>query len=1275
MKYPADTRIDSRLIVSDGMSQQQRTLPALAEGYIDVDEMRMTDLLAMAVDYARVVKFRDLDNRDDGDWKAFFSADETVIIATILATDLHRHEGAFARLWRDAGENGALFMRDIALEKLPTYQLAELLNHWFVALGPAESTVGSNLRALLGSMIGRLRDEMDKLKALCAQFAENPQQTEQAFAAAFDPAWFEPVDRNGAGIGAGIGVGVGSEADVSFSCKANFYAFLKAVELVQKGAEKWLPASMTNQTHDPSIGLLIAFLQLYQRLKKKLNRYTHNHLDFYYDKVLMSRTRASTPDSTYLVMQPSAPGKEVAIAEGAEFLAGTDAAKRDIVYTADNAMRVSDAQVCALHTLFFGRDRMSSPENALTEILGDGSKKQFPTGCWSNTIPVTAGAVLTEREKLRPYPLLGAPKASADAQFFPDARIGFALSSKVLALREGQRRVSITLKYGDAAADMGGDLETRIHRLVAAQQVAKEDAATDSRTEEDIFFKVFRHLFLIGVTTESGWLDVPEYVPLYSGVDGTCDKNSLTITFDLAPHIPPLTPYSRAIHGEDYGTDLPLVRFVINPNGYMYPYGLLRNLPLSEVLIEVAVQGCKELVLYNNIGQLTAAAPFNPFGPIPAVGSYFIVGSAEAACKRLTSFDIDIEWGGLPAVRGGFETYYQGYEDVADGEEVVAAASVLNDGKWTPVDSAQQPTVTLFDTWDDERDIDGISAHRTLSANRIIHHYKPVKRLPADHVFTYTPASKNGFFKFTLSGPPFVFGHKDYPQVLAQALTFNSKQKLPALQKTVPNPPYTPLVNAISLNYTAFSSIRLEHGGLAADREDEKFIHLHPLGWEAQGDAADANVLLIPQYDYAGNLYIGFDASRMAGPLNLFFHLREDSLPLEGETSAALHWSYLAANRWVGFKKNQLVSDSTQGFMVSGVVALEVPADISNDNTVMPGGICWIRVSAENNLDRFCSVYSVYANGLKVSRRQGDDLSAAPPVLPAATIQRSRKTIPGLGKITQVIDSFGGQPPESRSDLRTRTSERLRHKNRAVSPGDYETLILERFPGIYKVKCFPNMATENGPEKCIRPGHVLIVALPHLSRSGNANRVPVLDGHLIGEVKDFIVGFSSPFAVIDVRNPVYEHIQVRCTVKFKKGLSGGYYLNLLNQAISDFLSPWDESGYPVHFGWCIRQHNVESFILGLDYVDYVTNFSMLRISPDKGGRFALFDTAARMENGERQKDIVPKYPWSIAVPLQKHAIETTDDFTAIEPQVTGLSELEIGTTFIISARDKHDKAD
>jgi hypothetical protein len=49
--------------------------------------------------------------------------------------------------------------------------------------------------------------------------------------------------------------------------------------------------------------------------------------------------------------------------------------------------------------------------------------------------------------------------------------------------------------------------------------------------------------------------------------------------------------------------------------------------------------------------------------------------------------------------------------------------------------------------------------------------------------------------------------------------------------------------------------------------------------------------------------------------------------------------------------------------------------------------------------------------------------------------------------------SFGGRETEDSSQFYKRVSERLRHKERAITIFDYERLVLESFPSIYKVKC------------------------------------------------------------------------------------------------------------------------------------------------------------------------------------------------------------------------------
>ena len=83
-------------ILGPGTSQLGRSLPALQDGYFNVDEMKFEDLLALAADYAKVLTFYDLDNQRDGDWEPFFSSDDAIINAQILTTDLGKVEADFS---------------------------------------------------------------------------------------------------------------------------------------------------------------------------------------------------------------------------------------------------------------------------------------------------------------------------------------------------------------------------------------------------------------------------------------------------------------------------------------------------------------------------------------------------------------------------------------------------------------------------------------------------------------------------------------------------------------------------------------------------------------------------------------------------------------------------------------------------------------------------------------------------------------------------------------------------------------------------------------------------------------------------------------------------------------------------------------------------------------------------------------------------------------------------------------------------------------------------
>ncbi|MDH5602151.1 MAG: hypothetical protein OEY78_12710, partial [Gammaproteobacteria bacterium] len=584
MKYRAGIKLQSHLHISDGRSQMKRLLPALKKGYFNVIDMRFHTLLAMVVDYSQVMKFYNLENQEDGVWKPYFSVDETVVIATILATDPKKLDAVLSQSNYPSYVNNALIKRlharlphEFSHQVVSIYVVCSMLDNWLVLLDSAQSRAGIDLHKLIESILIGLKSDI----ALFTQYIMTflPDITTQdlfshdLITRVFKLQESDPLDHLGSSV---------SVPDKA-SIRSIFYAFVKAIEMLQESAAELLPASLVSKQHDPAIGLLIACLQLFQKLHHKINRFTLNYIDFYYDDVLKIQARQCVPDYAYLVVNAGNRNNKILLNKGTEFLAGKDDNKQDILFAAVEDVVINSAAVKAIHTLFFNRDNLSSPENNLKEIfafpsLPEIQERQLATGCWLNDIPVLTNTDLNDRDKRQSFPLLGAPKVTEESILVKHAQIGFALASKVLFLKEGRRTVCITLKFNGAVANKDGStLEEWVNEVVRALKLAssKDSASIASDTKQDTFFKVFRDIFIISLSTEEGWLEVPEYLPSYSGVDCQLEANSLTITFVLSADAPSIIAYDSTLHGEAYETQLPIIKFVINPKGYLYPYGIL----------------------------------------------------------------------------------------------------------------------------------------------------------------------------------------------------------------------------------------------------------------------------------------------------------------------------------------------------------------------------------------------------------------------------------------------------------------------------------------------------------------------------------------------------------------------------------------------------------------------------------------------------------------------------------------------------------------------------
>ena len=247
-----------------------------------------------------------------------------------------------------------------------------------------------------------------------------------------------------------------------------------------------------------------------------------------------------------------------------------------------------------------------------------------------------------------------------------------------------------------------------------------------------------------------------------------------------------------------------------------------------------------------------------------------------------------------------------------------------------------------------------------------------------------------------------------------------------------------------------------------------------------------------------------------------------------------------------------------------------------------------------------------------------------------------------------------------------RVSERLRHKQRAIVQWDYERMVLQKFPQVYKTKCIANTSLK-GLKKTseIHPGNIELVVIPGVNAEGsiadNNAPGPVFGSPVIEEIKEYLQQYASPHVQINVRNPLYEKLKVKCEVKFYE--SSPFFLQQLNDDIRKFLSPWilgNTDAYNIGEG--IQKSTILGYIQQLEYVEFVTSFSIIKIS-EENGKFHFHDTASK--NAENQDMLLAITPWSVFVSAMHHLITAVDTIQYNDPIPVGIGELSIEADFII----------
>jgi hypothetical protein len=204
---------------------------------------------------------------------------------------------------------------------------------------------------------------------------------------------------------------------------------------------------------------------------------------------------------------------------------------------------------------------------------------------------------------------------------------------------------------------------------------------------------------------------------------------------------------------------------------------------------------------------------------------------------------------------------------------------------------------------------------------------------------------------------------------------------------------------------------------------------------------------------------------------------------------------------------------------------------------------------------------------------------------------------PGIARLRQPYTSFGGKTAEQAAGFQLRVSERLRHKRRALTAWDYERLVLERFPQIYKVKC---LRDDTGPQ-AQDPGRIVLVVIPDIRNRLPFNPFePKVPADQIRDIQAFLRDKTPPFARVEVRNAFYVPVKVRCGVRFLPGRDEGFCRQRLGDELNRFLSPWAyDDGADIVIGGSVYANSIINFIDQRDYVDYIAGFKLFTGDDDR----------------------------------------------------------------------------
>jgi len=675
-----------------------------------------------------------------------------------------------------------------------------------------------------------------------------------------------------------------------------------------------------------------------------------------------------------------------------------------------------------------------------------------------------------------------------DKEEYKCSNYGWLMESAMFILNEGNRKV-------------------KIHFILTSESVVWLDNFSFSE-------KHMKDAFSLWVSSKKGW-DCKQHQLSYKIIDG---YHCLIFEFIVQEKDDILAPCSEDVHHNT--TTFPAIKILADNKNF--PYDWATQISFRSVRIDTEVEGIRTFKLYNELGEVDSTQSFYLFGTQGQQGSWFIFGNEEIAKKNVTKVSIRGIWNKLPQTDNGYNDIYKDYPytPLITNESFKVKTEWKKDGKWISYDNLLQ---SLFHT---------------------------VGKKPDENAkisFNLSQYQQDGLFRVILREPAIGFGMEKYREIFAETMIYNSRQK-EKNQKKIPTSPIVPVLSDMELSYKA--SVKID----MIDYTENSFVRISrviPFP-ENEISALKDNLppTFLPALDAEHAVYIGFDNALGRAWIRMYFDLVfviQDILK-EKESIAAptmLEWDYMSNGNWSPLPLESVLEETTCGLTQSGYVEIELPERIS-EQSLNSHSLFWLKMRIIGDTRSYLAIRCIYMNCFHVVADNGDGIS-----IPARTIRKLQQENELVESIVQPFPGFGGKPVETPEQSSIRQSYRIVHRNRAVTPSDYEQIILERFQYIQKVCCISQthqQATENI--------HVVV-----FSYSADNCRYPVTPSWKLTEIQNFLSAYISPFARVRVINPAYQSVDIECAIVLKPDvIDKGIVIYRMTDCIKDYFARWLQEG-------------------------------------------------------------------------------------------------------------------